>query len=304
MPPQDLPPGLYDHPLSAAIHQALASTPDSLHQLQPLDPAEAPQRLARARGDDDASGSAAPVWFDLRPYAYQREMLDALAADRSLHQRWRNLVVAATGTGKTVLAAFDVARLHADFPEQFPSPEHPPLLLIAHRKEILLQALATFRQVLRDPSFGELYVDGELPSQCDLLFITLRKSEVLFSPSTRYRLLRHRPGLHPPRHPMLKGAAVRAEATQAGWPRRRPTEPFVCLGFARYESHEGEPIWFVTEWRFADGWSARSRRRGYRAVAWQKSGGGGLRPARLAQKGWATPWAIAFVCWKRKKAGP
>jgi HKD family nuclease len=298
MPPQDLPPGLYDHPLSTAIHQALASTPDSLHQLQPLDPAEAPQRLAlqaecpsadridllcafikwsglrllqeslaahlaagrplrvlttvymgasnlsapalldglewnvrlaaletpamlakfqstfqanleegefepyaatpeeqaridhhlaRARGDDDASGSAAPVWFDLRPYAYQREMLDALAADRSLHQRWRNLVVAATGTGKTVLAAFDVARLHADFPEQFPSPEHPPLLLIAHRKEILLQALATFRQVLRDPSFGELYVDGELPSQCDLLFITLRKSEVLFSPSTRYR---------------------------------------------------------------------------------------------------------------------
>lgn len=47
MPPQDLSPGLYDHPLSAAVHQALASQPDSLHQLQPLDPAEAPQRLAR-----------------------------------------------------------------------------------------------------------------------------------------------------------------------------------------------------------------------------------------------------------------
>ena len=43
--------------------------------------------------------------LQLRPYAYQREMLDALAAERSLHQRWRNLVVAATGTGKTVLAA-------------------------------------------------------------------------------------------------------------------------------------------------------------------------------------------------------
>ena len=42
------------------------------------------------------------------------------------------------------------------------------------------------------------------------------------------------------------------------------TEPFVCLGFARYESHEGERIWFVTEWRFAGGWSGRSRRRGYR----------------------------------------
>lgn len=121
--------------------------------------------LARARGDDDASGSAAPVWFNLRPYAYQREMLDALAAERSLHHRWHNLVVAATGTGKTVLAAFDVARLHADFPDRFPSPDPPSLLLIAHRKEILQQALQTFRQVLRDPAFGELYVDGEVPSQ-------------------------------------------------------------------------------------------------------------------------------------------
>ena len=131
-------------------------------------------QLARARGDDDASDSAAPVWFNLRPYAYQREMLDALAAVRSLHHRWHNLVVAATGTGKTVLAAFDVARLHADFPEQFPSPEPPPLLLIAHRKEILLQALATFRQVLRDPSFGELYVDGAMPSQWRHVFASVQ----------------------------------------------------------------------------------------------------------------------------------
>lgn len=46
-PPQDLPPGLYDHPLSASIHQALTGEPDGLHQLQPLDPAETPQRLAR-----------------------------------------------------------------------------------------------------------------------------------------------------------------------------------------------------------------------------------------------------------------
>jgi hypothetical protein len=67
-----------------------------------------------------------------------------------------------------------VARLHADFPEQFPSPEPPPLLLIAHRKEILLQALATFRQVLRDPSFGELYVDGEMPSQWRHVFASVQ----------------------------------------------------------------------------------------------------------------------------------
>jgi superfamily II DNA or RNA helicase len=148
-----------------------AATPEQRDRLD--------HQLSLARGVDPAtaSGSGAattPVWFDLRPYAYQREMLDALAAERSLHQRWRNLVVAATGTGKTVLAAFDVARLHADFPEQFPSPETPPLLLIAHRKEILLQALATFRQVLRDPSFGELYVDGEMPSQWRHVFASVQ----------------------------------------------------------------------------------------------------------------------------------
>jgi hypothetical protein len=54
---------------------------------------------------------------------------------------------------------------------------------------------------------------------------------------------------------------VREQRKQDGRP-GAPTEPFVCLGFATYESHEGERIWFVPEWRFAGGWSARSRRRG------------------------------------------
>ena len=132
-------------------------------------------QLAGARGDDsNTTIGAMPVWFDLRPYAYQREMLDQLAAERSLHQRFRNLVVAATGTGKTVVAAFDFARLHADFPERFPSPDPPRLLLIAHRKEILQQALVSFRQVLRDHCFGELYVDGELPSQWRHVFASVQ----------------------------------------------------------------------------------------------------------------------------------
>lgn len=140
----------------------------------PEEQARIDHHLACARGDDNASGRAAPVWFNLRAYAYQREMLEALAAERTVHNRWRNLVVAATGTGKTVLAAFDVARLHADFPDRFPSPDPPSLLLIAHRKEILQQALQTFRQVLRDPAFGELYVDGEVPSQWRHVFASVQ----------------------------------------------------------------------------------------------------------------------------------
>jgi superfamily II DNA or RNA helicase len=143
-----------------------AATPDEQARID--------HHLARARGEDDASSSAAIAWFNLRPYAYQREMLDQLAAERTVHNRWHNLVVAATGTGKTVLAAFDVARLHADFPKQFASPDPPSLLLIAHRKEILQQALATFRQVLRDPAFGELYVDGEVPSQWRHVFASVQ----------------------------------------------------------------------------------------------------------------------------------
>jgi superfamily II DNA or RNA helicase len=148
-----------------------AATPEQRDRLD--------HQLSLARGVDPAaaSGSGAattPVWLYLRPYAYQREMLDALAAERSLHQRWRNLVVAATGTGKTVLAAFDVARLHADFSEQFPSLEPPPLLLIAHRKEILLQSLATFRQVLRDGTYGRLLVDGQRPSHWRHVFASVQ----------------------------------------------------------------------------------------------------------------------------------
>jgi superfamily II DNA or RNA helicase/HKD family nuclease len=143
-----------------------AATPD--------DQARLDHQLALARGDDSVSTSAPLAWFHLRPYAYQQEMLDQLEAERSLHQRFRNLVVAATGTGKTVLAAFDVARLHRAFPEQFPFPEPPRLLFIAHRKEILQQALLTFRQVLRDGSFGELQVDGERPSDGRHVFASVQ----------------------------------------------------------------------------------------------------------------------------------
>jgi len=47
MPEQAPLPGIYDHPLSEAEHQALASQLATLHHLEPLDPAETPQRLAR-----------------------------------------------------------------------------------------------------------------------------------------------------------------------------------------------------------------------------------------------------------------
>ena len=130
-------------------------------------------------------------------------------------------------------------------------------------------------------------------SATDLLFITLRKSEALFSPSTRYRDLALGPALFhwesqstttaasPTGQRYIHHAArgsrvllfVREQRKQDGRP-GGPTEPFVCLGFAIYESHEGErPM----AWgNLCGGWSGRSRRRGYQAVAWHKNGVGGL----------------------------
>ena len=49
-------------------------------------------------------------FFDIRPYSYQQEILDRLEAQREIRGRYHNLVVAATGTGKTVIAAFDYLR--------------------------------------------------------------------------------------------------------------------------------------------------------------------------------------------------
>lgn len=41
------------------------------------------------------------------PYPYQQAILDQLRAEREVRGYYRNLVVAATGTGKTVIAALD-----------------------------------------------------------------------------------------------------------------------------------------------------------------------------------------------------
>ncbi|WP_310737974.1 DUF3427 domain-containing protein [Microbispora sp. H10949] len=89
------------------------------------------------------------------PFHHQREMLEDLDVERSVHGRHRNLLVAATGTGKTVVAAFDYRNLQQRLGRQ------PSLLFVAHRREILAQALRTYRQVLAVPDFGELHVGDE-----------------------------------------------------------------------------------------------------------------------------------------------
>ena len=106
--------------------------------------------------------------LEVRAFPYQQDMLDALEVERVVHDRHRNLVVAATGTGKTVVAALDYRRLS----EQ--AGERPSLLFVAHRREILEQSLRTYREVLNDANFGELYVGGARPERWHHVFASVQ----------------------------------------------------------------------------------------------------------------------------------
>jgi superfamily II DNA or RNA helicase/HKD family nuclease len=93
-----------------------------------------------------------------RPFDFQKRILEELSAARQRHDRHRNLVVAATGTGKTVIAAFDYDRLARQQGGPLPS-----LLFVAHREEILAQSRTVFRRVLGQPEFGEILAGGRRP---------------------------------------------------------------------------------------------------------------------------------------------
>ncbi len=97
------------------------------------------------------------VAFDVIPKPHQARMLEQLDVQRERHDRHRNLLVAATGTGKTVMAGLDYRRLCDRFGGR------PSLLFVAHRRRILDQSRATFATIMRDPNFGEILGDGEQP---------------------------------------------------------------------------------------------------------------------------------------------
>lgn len=137
------------------------------------DPSRDSDRLDEALAE--ASGRAARptetlqlAGLEVRPYPYQQEMLEQIWAEREAHDRHWNLVVAATGTGKTVLAALDYRHLARV------SGGQPRLLFVAHRREILEQARRTFREVLTDPDFGELYVSGLHPDRWEHVFASVQ----------------------------------------------------------------------------------------------------------------------------------
>ena len=129
------------------------------------------ERLARALNAEKYFGTnnAEVYTMDITPYSYQQEILDKLEAERAVRGYTRNLVVAATGTGKTVISALDYKRFRKQ------NPDKPcRLLFVAHREEILKQSMYTFRAVLKDANFGEMFVGSYKPESIDNLFISIQ----------------------------------------------------------------------------------------------------------------------------------
>src|SRR6478672_10343770 len=125
--------------------------------------------LAEARGSKTHDRVTLTLsGLEVRPYPHQSDMLEQLAVERVVHGRHRNLVVAATGTGKTVVAALDYRRIAEE------AGHRPSLLFVAHRKEILEQSLRTYREVLGEADFGELYVGGTRPERWRHVFASVQ----------------------------------------------------------------------------------------------------------------------------------
>lgn len=104
--------------------------------------------------------------IEVTPRPFQERLLELLAVAR-IQDHHRNLLVAATGTGKTVMAAVDYARLRHSLARS-------RLLFVAHREEILDQSMATFRHVLRDAAFGEKWVGGARPRDFEHVFASIQ----------------------------------------------------------------------------------------------------------------------------------
>ena len=152
--------------------QKIAATFESYWNLRDFESYDTAQkeRLAYAlKAEKHLEGGKPAYTFDILPYSYQQEVLDKLEAERNVRGNFRNLVVAATGTGKTVISAFDYKRFCRENPQ---SPCR--LLFVAHREEILKQSLYTFRGVLKDANFGEMFVGAYKPESIEHLFISIQ----------------------------------------------------------------------------------------------------------------------------------
>lgn len=98
---------------------------------------------------------------DIKPNYMQRKALNSLNALRN-EGKEKALLISATGTGKTYLAAFDVKLYH---PKK--------MLFVVHRKSIALKAMETFQTLIKDKSMG-MFSGNQRDLEKDYIFSTVQ----------------------------------------------------------------------------------------------------------------------------------
>ena len=138
---------------------------DDVQQTPAPDDLQEPKRDVKTPGVPEGGGAA-------YLYRHQRDMLDDLNAEREIHGRHRNLLVAPSGIGKTVMAAFDYKHLCERHQQDL------RLLFIADSPESLYPARQTFQNVLMNPDFGEPLHGARLtPQHWNHVFATVQAVE-------------------------------------------------------------------------------------------------------------------------------
>lgn len=142
---------LFSHPSTRPLDQMWI---DAYALRRPLGPSSVSQGTVAS--PEEAAPEPPP-----QPHEIQREALAALEKTRA-EGNIAGLVVLATGLGKTWLSAFDSDR-----------PQYRRILFVAHREEILDQALKTFRRVRPSARLGR-FTGTAKESDADVLFASIQ----------------------------------------------------------------------------------------------------------------------------------
>ncbi len=106
---------------------------------------------------------------EIKPNYMQKNALESLDNLRN-NNKDKALLISATGTGKTYLAAFDVKAVH---PKR--------MLFVVHRRSIALKAMETFKTIIKDKSMG-LFSGDTKEINCDYVFSTI---QTIYKPENR-----------------------------------------------------------------------------------------------------------------------
>lgn len=158
------------------------ATFDSYWNSDDFEPIDSQERLSafenailaqRHRGKDGDASTQQIIRFERK--VHQIKVLEKLQFERDQIKSFKNLIIAATGTGKTAISAFDFKDFNKKLLRE--KGRKARLLFIAHREKILQQARSTFRSVMVDANFGEIWTGRIAPnsrSTIEHLFITIQ----------------------------------------------------------------------------------------------------------------------------------